>query len=466
MPRSIGNFSPLFPEPLSTILAQFDRSVASFRGALLLAFLSAWAGGCASADAVVGTPAHDYWSPTELRMEDHVYSPTIHTVQLFKKGFELAPPIIDLNGEDVLVLRFDDLQPNVENLTYTVVHCDANWQPSDLINGQYLSGAMNDYVPAGRLSYNTLQPFIQYEVEVPNGMMRITRSGNYLLKVYRDSDASDLVLTRRFMVFEQEVRIDARVMASRNVELRDVAQQVDITLRHDRLPVQDPFADIHITVLQNMRWDDARTGFRPRFVRGTELVYDFPEQGLFMGNNEYRNFDLKDLRFITPRVARITPGLGEGVYEAWLLPEVKRNIRVYFDQPDINGRFLVRNDLVDGDPLGADYARVHFSLPMSAPLMDPVHVYGGFSDFRCRKEYRMVWSEENKAYEATALLKQGFYDFTYVTLPAGATVPDLAAIEGSHFQTENDYVVLVYFTDRQQRCDRLVGVRFLNSRRG
>ncbi len=421
---------------------------------------------CTSMEQAVARTGDDYWAQYQLRMEDHTYSPTVRTVQLFKKGFEMAPPVIELNGAEALVLRFDDLQSTVENLSYTVVHCDADWKPSDLMPGQYLTGAMSDYIMAGQLSYNTLQPFIQYELEFPNDMVRIGRSGNYLLKVYRGSDQDDLVLTRRFLVFEQKVQIDARVLASRNVELRDAAQQVDLTIRHPQLPVQDAFRDIKVAVLQNMRWDDLRTGFKPRFVRGSELVYDFPDPGLFMGNNEYRNIDLKDLRMLTQRVSRIAPGPGDNITEAWVTPEAKRNIRVYFDQPDINGKYLVRNDWVDGDPLGADYVLVHFTLPMPAPLMDDVYVYGGFSDFLCRKENRMTWSAEHKAYTASIVMKQGFIDFTYATLSAKTTVPDLTAIEGSHFQTENDYLVLVYFTDFQQRCDRLVGMRFVNSRRG
>ncbi|MBX2980245.1 MAG: DUF5103 domain-containing protein [Flavobacteriales bacterium] len=409
----------------------------------------------------------DYWTnKVPLRYEDHTYSSTVRTVQLFKEGFELAPPVIELGSEEGLILRFDDLSPDPQYLSYTLVHCDAYWKPSDLMPGQYLSGALNDYLPPARQSFNTLQPFLQYDVRIPNDIMRISRSGNYLLKVYRDTDENDLVLTRRLMVYEQRARIDARIQATRQVDLRDQAQQVDLSVQHGELPVQDPFAEIHIAMLQNMRWDELRTGFKPRFVRGTDLIYDFPEQGLFMGGNEYRNFDLKDLRFTTQRVARIEHGVGQGVYQAHLTAEPKRNIRVYFDQPDINGRFFVRNDFFDGDPLGADYVNVHFTLPMPGPLADPVYVYGAFSDWQCRKEYRMEWNAERKAYTLAALLKQGFYDFAYVTVPYGSTKPDLGAIDGDHFQTENDYLVLVYFSDRQQRCDRLVGVRFLNSRRG
>src|SRR5690606_28254394 len=130
--------------------------------------------------------------------------------------------------------------------------------------GQYLTGALSDYIPVGRLSFNTLQPFIHYEMVLPNDMMQITRSGNYLLKVYRGDDQDDLVITRRFMVFEQLVQMDARVVASRNVEMRNVAQQIDLVVRHPQLPVQDPFSEIHVAMVQNMRWQDLRTGFRPR----------------------------------------------------------------------------------------------------------------------------------------------------------------------------------------------------------
>ncbi|MDX9750946.1 MAG: DUF5103 domain-containing protein [Flavobacteriales bacterium] len=435
--------------------------------ALLIALMGIACGGTAPIAGHVGNaPAQDYWSAGPLRYTDHVYSPTVRTVQLFKEGFELAPPVIELGSTDALVLRFDDLAPDPDYLSYSIVHCDAHWNPSDVMPGQYMEGPPADFVPAARQSFNTLLPFLQYELRIPNDMVRPTRSGNYLLKVFRDQDPEDLVLTRRFMVFEQAVDIDARVVASRQVDVRDIAQQVDLTVRHARLPVQDPFAEVHVAMLQNMRWDDLRTGFKPRFMRGTELIYDFPEQGLFMGGNEFRNFDLKDLRFASQRVARIEqPARGE-ITHAWLTAEEKRNIRVYFDQPDINGRFFVRNDFFDGDPLGADYVTVHFTLPMPAPLMHDVHVYGAFTDWRCTKENRMTWDPARSAYTASITVKQGFYDFAFVAMPHNASVPDIGAVEGDHFQTENDYLVMVYFTDRMQRLDRLVGVRFLNSRRG
>lgn len=408
----------------------------------------------------------DYWSPQEIVHEDHVYSATVMTVQFFKRGFELAPPVLELGSTEPLVLRFDDLQSEPERLSYTIVHCDARWSTSDLAPAQYIQGALMDFVPPGRQSYGTLQPFIHYSLEVPNELMRPVLAGNYLLKVYRDGDPDDLVLTRRFMVFEQRVEVDARVLASRDVELRDIAQQVDLTVRYPGVRINDPFADVEVVVLQNMRWDDARRGLRPRFLRDNELVYDFPKEALFMGGSEWRGYDLKNLRYNSPRIQRITRG-PDGLEEAFILPEKKRDIRIYVEEPDLNGRQFVRNDQVDGDPLGADYVWVNFTLKMDAPLgSGDIHVYGGFSDMHCKKDYRMVWMPELKAYVLRALIKQGYVDYCYAYLPPGEEKADLTTLEGSHFQTENDYLILVYVHDHALRCDRLLGMRFVNSRRG
>lgn len=218
-------------------------------------------------------------------------------------------------------------------------------------------------------------------------------------------------------------------------------------------------------VLQNLDWNDARSGLKPRFLRNNELVYDHPPEAQFMGGNEFRNFELKNLRFPSMRVAAIRNG--PELVEAVLAEDPSRHIRVYLEQPDINGRFLVRNDEANGDPTGADYVNVVFSLPMDAPLVGgDIYVLGGFNDFTCRKEHRMQYVPERKRYLLVAPFKQGFYDYRFAWLPEGTERPDPTRLEGSHFETENDYLVLVYLRDHQQRCDRIVGARFVNSRRG
>jgi len=424
------------------------------------------ASACTSVQPIANTEPRGYYSPAEIVYADHNYSPTIGVVQFFKKGFELSPPIIELGTEEPLVLRFDDLQPDAQQLSYTIIHCDAHWAPSDLAQSQYIAGAPTDFIPTPRQSFGTLTQFIEYTLEVPNQMMRPTIAGNYLLKVYNGTDQEDLVLTRRFLVFEQRMDIQARATVARDVELKDIMQQVDLTIDYPGAEVNDPFGDISVTVLQNMRWDDTRTGLKPKFLRDHELVYDFPKETEFLGANEWRFFDVKNMRYTTIRVKRIA-NAPDGSMEVFLQPDAKRDIKVYLDLPDINGKCLVRNDLVDGDPLGADYVWVDFTLPLDGPLSSgDLYVYGGFSDFQCRKELRMVWMPEEKAYTLRALIKQGYINYCYAFLPKGSEKPDLTTVEGSHYQTENDYLILVYVRDYMLRCDRLVGMKFVNSRRG
>ena len=139
--------------------------VAFFSPILLLA--------CASTvPASGGNEAFERAQPSSALTPDRVYSPTIRTVQCFKAGFELAAPIIELGSTEQVVLRFDDLAPDIEDLSYTLVHCDHAWQPSELPVGIYIEGASNASLTPARSSYNTPQPFRHYAVVVPTDGVR------------------------------------------------------------------------------------------------------------------------------------------------------------------------------------------------------------------------------------------------------------------------------------------------------
>ena len=67
----------------------------------------------------------------------------------------------------------------------------------------------------------------------------------------------------------------------------------------------------------------------------------------------------------------------------------------------------------------------------------------------------MVYNRSNSSYEATSvILKQGWYDYQYFV--ESKTLPTYY-FEGSHFQTENYYDVLVYHRSLQPMADLLVG---------
>ena len=75
---------------------------------------------------------------TELVYNNHIYQSQIHTVLLHPYGFELGEPILDLQKTDTLILSFDELDTDYKNYYYTLIHCNADWTPSDLLESEYL----------------------------------------------------------------------------------------------------------------------------------------------------------------------------------------------------------------------------------------------------------------------------------------------------------------------------------------
>ena len=57
------------------------------------------------------------------------------------------------------------------------------------------------------------------------------------------------------------------------------------------------------------------------------------------------------------------------------------------------------------------------------------------------------------------LLKQGWYNYEYVFLKGNSRNGVPTKFEGSHYETENDYTVLIYYRNPRERYDRVIGYR-------
>jgi hypothetical protein len=68
-------------------------------------------------------------------------------------------------------------------------------------------------------------------------------------------------------------------------------------------------------------------------------------------------------------------------------------------------------------------------------------------------------------YTTQTLLKQGVYDYQYVWVDAATGKADSEALEGSYFETENDYQILVYYRPPGSRWEELVGYKLINTGR-
>lgn len=407
-------------------------------------------------------PDDNYFDGDFLRFSDFVYVNNIKSILFNRKGWELTPPIIELNSAEQLILRFDDLDADFKNYAYTIVHCDAMWQPSDLMEYEYIEGFSEDRINEYSFSRNTRVPFTHYYLEFPNANMKPKLSGNYILKIFLDGNREEVVLTRRFMVFEQKVTIEPTVKQATNLNYRDIKQEIDFSVNTSLYPISNPYRDLKVLITQNGRWDNAIYGLQPRLVQGNMLIYDYEDENLFQGGNEFRNFDIKSIRHRSLNVEEIN-SITNG-WEVYLRPDKNRRFLRYTTKDDINGKFLIKTEDYPDDFLESDYAWVHFVLPHNTPLTEGnVYVMGELTDWNLSNRNKMEYNYRDSRYELRILLKQGFYDYQYVFLEDGTDVGDESLFEGTHSITENDYTIYVYYRKPGDIFDSLIGIQHINS---
>ena len=404
----------------------------------------------------------DYFATGFLRFEDFVYNNKIKTVVLEQAALKLSDPIIELGMPEKLILSFDDLEGDYKNYMYTLIHCDANWNQSTLQPNEYLGGFAEDRILEYRTSFNTLQPYTHYVQEIPGREVRPTISGNFLVKVFVEGYPEVPVLTRRMMILETRTGIEANEHRATMVNDMYTKQEIDFSVFYKTIQVTNPFEDIKVVIQQNGRWDNAIYGLKPLFLKDSELDYSYDGENTFNGINEYRTFDLRTLRVQTQFVKEIIQD--PAGYTVVLQPDQSRSFARYLTENDINGKMLVRNQDGRDDNLEGEYATVKFTLKHEILAHGNFYVFGALSGWRTTPENKMVYNYDEGQYEATLFLKQGYYDYQYVFLPDGTVVPDETIVEGSHYETENEYNILVYFRPVGGRYDRLVGWRKINSR--
>ena len=398
----------------------------------------------------------------EVFYTDCTFRPSIKSVQLHRAGWDMTYPIIELNSADQLELRFDDLSDQVKNYSYTIEHCDADWMPSNLSADEYIDGFNHQPVQDYALSFNTHMNYVNYCVVLPNEDMGIKLSGNYVLKIFEDFDETSLVLTHRFSVSEALTSIQGDAIRPVADPYHDDGHQISFKVFLGSVSINDPYSEIKVAIQQNNRWNMSIRNLKPLFIRDGVLDYDHQSGNIFKGGNEYRYFDIKSMRYQAEMVRDIK--YQPPYYHVYLVPDQPRNKGKYFYREDLNGRYYVEVQEGVKRHTESDYVYVHFTLPMDVPIIDgKLYVCGALSNWQCNETNEMAYDFETKSYRLEMLLKQGYYNYEYVFIKEGSRFPDATYIEGSYYETENDYVVYVYLTTNTSRYDRLVGYQILNS---
>ncbi|MBE0673889.1 MAG: DUF5103 domain-containing protein [Bacteroidales bacterium] len=397
---------------------------------------------------------------------NRVFDDRVKTILLYRDGWNLSQPVFELGSDQKLKLEFDLLGTEIENLYYTFVHCDKDWTPSGLFSTDFSDGFHENQIEEYAMSFNTTVKYVHYSLVFPNENIKLTASGNYLIAVHRPGEADRPLFSARFMVAETQANVRASVRRADMSAWRDTHQQIEISVGLPRMRITDPRSEVFTSVLQNGRWDNARTDLVADFISPTELRYtSLGTQNLFFGGNEFRQFDIRSFRYQSEFVRDITY---DGRYYNVNLTEAdNREFKPYFFRNDFNGKYVVGVQEGINPATDADYAWVHFTLP--APLRvegGSVHIAGGFTGWTPSSDNLMRYNPDKGQYEGSVLVKQGWYDYEFLFIPDNQGENERRWFEGSHYEAENEYLVLVYYRERNSRYDRIIGYYYIRNQAG
>lgn len=398
------------------------------------------------------TAVNDSGQAKILKLADFSYESQIKTVRLYPQGSgsqaQMMPSVTKL-GDWNLMLEFDDLHGERDSYYARVIHCNQDWTQSTLSDLDFMPQYNEFPLLNFDFSLDTQVPYIHYKFQLP----AVKLPGNYVLVVYRGSDRSDLILSKRFMVYDSRITFtrDGNLLGAGAVNMN---QQINFTVNYKNLSLINPMENVNVTIRQNQRWDNLAAGIKPSFIKDNvhELEYRFFDPGkMLKGWNEFRWFDLRSLLYPGRNV--LTVDKTQTPYHVYIQPDASRKGQAYAIYQDLNGNFASDNYDVR-NAISSNYAYVHFTLKSPQPVDGSVFLSGAFTNWELSPEYQMTYDAIKKQYIGTAYLRQGYYDYQYVVKS-----PTVAAdyFEGSYFETENKYEIFVYYRSFQPQADLLVG---------
>ncbi len=406
-------------------------------------------------------PKVDYFKTNYLRVRDHHYHKNIKTSIVHPVSAPLSFPIMELNEGQQLVMKFDEMGPDIKTYHYKIIHCNADWTPSDLTEFDYLSGFPLMEITTYAQSAGPYSVYTNYQFRIPNTSYSITKSGNYLVHVYLKSDSNEVVLTRRFMVVDHHVSIKGEAKRAIRVDISQFKQRVDFTLNHHNYKITD-YGNLKALIFQNNDVYRAVGKLKPSFINNENIHFEYADNQTFWGGKEFRHLNIADFNNYTERVSKIR--IANDTFRILLKPDEILSYKRYLTDNDINGNFYVkvpRSDYPDSD---ANYAEVTFELNTEGPVVGAnLYLFGGLSNWQLLPEYRMTYDDSKESYTLTTLLKQGYYDYRYLMTDERLKQGDVFFAEGSSFETENDYTILIYYRPFGEIYDHLIGYKRLNT---
>lgn len=376
-------------------------------------------------------------------------------------GNDYATPVIKFGSTDKIKIEFDQLSPEMQYLRYSVVHCDANWQPSQLVDSECTDGFNEANVENYSFSSATFAHYVHYDIIIPNDDMNFLVSGNYLLKVYPEEDSETTYLQVRFSLSEDCIDIIPEITSRTDIDYNKANQQLSIEVDTREYYVDNMYEDLKISIIQNSRTDNMVSVNHPMRVAGRKAFFEHNRDLIFPAGNEFRRFEMTTTNYAGMGIEGYA--YHDPYYHVILKTDEPRAFGSYIYDRTQYGRFTIRYSNAYDSDTEADYMIVHFQLRMPELNGGKMYVDGEFTQHNFESANLMHYNHNTQCYELDLMLKQGAYNYQYLWVPDGTSVGKTSTVEGDFYQTVNEYQIMVYNRKRGERYDRLIGTSIIYS---
>ncbi len=383
---------------------------------------------------------------------DSVYRSDIMSVQLHYSGNEVNYQLTSASTfiyDQRLVLKFDVLERDYEEFTLRLVHCDWNWQISQLTENEFIEDYNEFAIHNMEESDQTQIEYIHYQANIP----RVKIAGNFVLAVYEE-ETNRLILTKRFHVYHDKINVTP--LTHLNLNGNGEKQSLHFQLDYQNMAINNPLSDLRVVIVQNGNYQRSISLDRATSLNQLQKKIEYsllsPKEQ-FYGGNEFRAFDIRSLESPGLNVNKIDTGTAVTI--VYLRADTPKSTIAYQRQQDLNGQFVLSNSYDERNDIDGNYVYTYFVLNKDKPYPNDLYLYGALTNWKLSNNYKFRYDDTDNIYYIRILLKQGFYNYTYLLKDSTGIISH--GVDGSFSRTENNYEVLVYYRSNGQWADELVG---------
>ena len=212
-----------------------------------------------------------------------------------------------------------------------------------------------------------------------------------------------------------------------------------------------------IIIQKNDDWNNIIKNCKPSFIDNKILEFDHQEEISFLGGNEYRDFDIKSLRYYGKNIDAIEKQNTQGanIYYVTLKKDILYNKEEYIFKYDLNGKYIISASDNKNKDIEGDYALIKFTLDLRKIEDKDIYIYGELTNWDFLPHAKMNYNQKDNNYYGFLYLKQGYYNYQYITKYKGGKIE---FIDGNYQETRNQYSIYTYYSPSWSSYDRLIGV--------